>query len=406
MKTIPLSFENSKPQNLSVKGACVKFLKPVLKSYLKLSKAGIVFFALLSAGAGFGLAYLIKQSNPEVGLTASSYDSSLPFPFLWLMMGLYLATSGGFVLNQASEWKLDSLMNRTKTRPVPAGKLTALQAFSLGIMQIIVGLFILLALKPLTAGLTLLAVLLYNIFYTKLWKKKWVFSAVPGALPGALPVMIGWSLASSAVFSIECLYLFFVLFLWQMPHFWSLTLRYQEDYKKAGVPVPPIRLGRRKTLYYMAFYLLSYLGMALISPLFFKMNIVYIFLLIPFCVKVLWEFIKFSAPQAGFSLAKANLSPLATPKDSIETLNSKFHPVPTTTTPKDSVETLNSKFHPVPTTTTPKDSVENPNKAETKNSIETPENTKWKPFFLWLNFSVLVFLYAPVLDLWLYSLTR
>ncbi len=376
MKTIPLSFETSKPHSLSVKEAYFKFPVSVLKSYLKLSKAGIVFFALLSAGAGFGLANLTNHLSLEGG----GVTSSLPFPFFWLIAGLYLATSGGFVLNQASEWRLDSLMNRTKKRPVPAGKLTALQAFSLGITQIITGLFILLALKPLTAGLTLLAVLLYNIFYTKHWKKKWVFSAVPGALPGALPVMIGWSFPSSAVLSVECLYLFFVLFLWQMPHFWSLTLRYQEDYKKAGVPVPPLRLGRRKTLYHMAFYLLSYLGLALISPLFFKMNVAYIFLLIPFCVKVLWEFIKFSAPREGFSLAKIKFPSTAMLKGSVETTeNIKYN-----------VETSKS-----------------PNKVKPKgSSTENPDNIKWKPFFLWLNFSVLIFLYAPVLDLWLYSLTR
>ncbi len=291
-----------------------------LRDYFKLTKSGIVFFALLSAGAGYALALRARD--------LSSDFVSLDFPFLWLLAGLYLVVSGSFALNQAYEWRLDSVMKRTKTRPVPSGKLTALQAFSLGITEVILGLFILLSLKPLTAGLALLAVLLYNLFYTVFWKKKWIFAAVPGALPGALPVMIGYSVPSSFVFSIECLYLFFILFLWQMPHFWSLALHYKEDYKSAGIPVLPLHLGSEKTLYYMSFYLLSYLGLALISPLFFKMNIVYIFLLIPFCGKVFLEFIKFS------------------------------------------------------------------------------RKLNWKPFFLWLNFSVLLFLYAPVFDLWFYSLIR
>ncbi len=289
-----------------------------IKDYFKLTKSGIVFFALLSAGAGYALA-IITHPFPL------DFVSSLDFPFFWLMAGLYLVVSGSFALNQAYEWRLDSLMKRTKNRPVPSGKLTALQAFSLGIVEVILGLFLLLALKPLTAGLALLAVLLYNLCYTIFWKKNWVFSAVPGALPGALPVMIGYSVVSSFVFSAECLYLFFILFLWQMPHFWSLTLRYKEDYKSAGFPVPPLRLGEKNTLRYMSFYLLSYMGLALISPLFFKMSVVYVFLLIPFCVKIFLEFIKFS------------------------------------------------------------------------------KKLNFRPFFLWLNFSVLLFLYAPVLDLWLYS---
>ena len=290
-----------------------------MQDYFKLTKSGIVFFALMSAGAGYMLALYTAPASDHLFV-------SLNRPLFWLLVGLYLVVSGSFALNQSYEWRMDCLMNRTKNRPVPCGKLTAFQAFALGITQVISGLFVLLALKPLTAGLALLAVLLYNLFYTVFWKKKWVFAAVPGALPGALPVMIGYSVPSSFIFSIECLYLFLILFLWQMPHFWSLTLHYKEDYRSAKIPVPPLRLGLNKTIYYMGFYLLSYLGLALISPLFFKMNFIYVFLLIPFCVKVFLEFIKFS------------------------------------------------------------------------------EKLRWKPFFLWLNFSVLLFLWAPVFDLWIYSI--
>ncbi|MDE0118679.1 MAG: protoheme IX farnesyltransferase [Bdellovibrionales bacterium] len=286
-----------------------------LRDYLKLTKSGIVFFALVSAGAGYTLALHLS----------AEYMFSVPWPFLWLLAGLYLVVSGSFALNQSYEWRLDRTMKRTQTRPVPCGKITALQAFALGISQVILGLLILLALKPLTAGLALLAVLLYNLFYTVFWKKKWVFAPVPGALPGALPVMIGYSVPSSSIFSIESLYLFFILFLWQMPHFWSLALHYKKDYQSAGIPVLPLNLGLNKTFYYIGFYLLSYLGLALLSPLFFKMNVIYIFILIPFCIKVFLEFIKFS------------------------------------------------------------------------------KKLNWKPFFIWLNLSVLLFLWGPVFDLWIYS---
>ena len=310
-----------------------------MKSYLKLTKAGIVFFALLSAGAGYLLA---KQ-------TAYSLNSvSIPFPFSCLIIGLYLVVSGSFALNQAYEWRKDSLMKRTKKRPVPAGKITALQALALGLFLMIPGFFILLSLKPLTAGLALLAVLLYNVFYTMSWKKKWIFSAVPGALPGALPVLIGWSALSSKITQPECLYLFFILFLWQMPHFWSLALHYKEDYKLAGFPVLPLKAGKDKTLRFMGFYFMAYIGLALMAPLFFMplgydlswsrfgappspagsivfmaIFFVYVLGLITFCLKVIWEFIKFA------------------------------------------------------------------------------KSLKWKPFFMWLNLSVLVFLYGPVFQVWL-----
>ena len=290
-------------------------MKKSFKDYCQLIKAGITVFALISAGAGYALASMI-QTTPA---------SSLNFPLVWLTLGLYLVVSGSFILNQVYEYRLDRQMNRTLKRPLPGGRITWLQALSLGVIHIVPGLFILLALNPVTAGLALLAVLFYNVFYTILWKTKWIFAAIPGALPGALPVMIGYSAASPEIFSIECLYLFFILFLWQMPHFWALAIGYRKDYEKAGVPVLPVKLGLEKTFYHISLYLTAYLGLALISPLFFKMNIIYIFLLIPFCIKIVIEFLKFSREK------------------------------------------------------------------------------NWKPFFMWLNFSVLVFLWAPVCDLWIYS---
>ena len=292
-----------------------------IKSYLKLTKAGITLFALLSAGAGYLLA----------GHTAHNLSvSSVPFPFWWLMAGLYLVVSGSFVLNQAYEWQADSLMKRTQKRPLPTGKITVFQAWAFGLFLIIPGFFILLALKPLTAGLALLAVFLYNVCYTMSWKKKWAFSAVPGALPGALPVLIGWSVPSSSIGQAGCFYLFFILFLWQMPHFWSLALHYKEDYKLAGFPTLPLQAGKDKTLCFIGFYLMAYLGLALLAPLFwtpliYKPSLVYIVLLFIFCLKIFWEFIKFS------------------------------------------------------------------------------KSLKWKPFFMWLNFSVLVFLYAPIFQVIAFS---
>jgi len=284
-----------------------------LKDYFRLTKSGIVFFALISASAGYTLAWHNSVDGDKSVLS-----------FFYLIIGLYFVVSGSFILNQAYEWRLDSLMKRTQKRPVPSGKITKMQAFSLGIVYVVLGLFILLALKPLTAGIALLAILFYNYFYTIFWKRKWVFAAVPGALPGALPVMIGYSVLSSDIFSIESLYLFFILFLWQMPHFWSLALHYKKDYHSGGVPIPPLRLGSDKTIYYMSVYLVAYLGLALISPLVFNMNVIYVFLLIPFTIKVFLEFIKFS------------------------------------------------------------------------------KQLKWKPFFMWLNLSVLLFLWAPVCDQWIY----
>ena len=291
-------------------------IKNYFYDYLQLSKFGIVIFALISATAGLMLASY--QATEKLSL----------FSLLWLWVGLWFVISGSFALNQSMEWQLDSKMNRTKKRPIPSGRITTLQAILLAILQITWGLTLLLALNPLTAFLSFLALVLYNVFYTLFWKKNWVFAAVPGALPGALPVMIGYSVISSHIFSIECLYLFFVLFLWQMPHFWSLALHYRKDYQKAGIPVLPVSLGLPKTMCHISFYLLAYLGLVLISPLVFQMNVFYIVFLIPFCIKVFMEFLKFSKAM------------------------------------------------------------------------------QWKSFFIWLNLSVLVFLWVPLGDLFIYSMFK
>ncbi len=284
--------------------------------YLRLTKWRISLFALISAWAGYSLA--LKLETAPVFFSVS-------FPLLYLMVGLYFVMSGSFAINQVYEWRLDSLMNRTKNRPIPSGRMTTLQAFSLGIVQTIFGLLILLALNPLSALLALLAFLLYNICYTIFWKKTLSFAAVLGALPGALPVMIGYSVVSSSIFSLESLYLFLILFLWQMPHFWSLALHYKKDYQLASVPVLPLRLGDSKTIYYIGIYLLSYLGLVLISPLLFPMNFIYALVIIPICIKLFLEFVKFSK-----KLGKIK-------------------------------------------------------------------------FFIWLNGSILIFLWAPVWDFWIYS---
>ncbi len=287
----------------------------MIKAYFKLTKMGITVFALISAAAGFILALLHSPS--------ATFHMGV---FLWFLIGLYFVIGGSFILNQSYEEKTDALMKRTQHRPVPSGQITKTQAFALGVVHIVPGVFILLALHPLTAGLSLLALILYNICYTMYWKKKWIFAAVPGALPGALPVMIGYSAVSTDVLSLPCLYLLMVLFLWQMPHFWSLALHYRLDYKKASIPVLPLYLSPKGTLYHIGFYLLAYLGLMLVSPLLFHMNLGYLFLLLPLCAKVFFEFLKFA------------------------------------------------------------------------------NGMKWKPFFIWLNVSVLVFLWTPALDIWLYKM--
>ena len=252
----------------------------ILTAYMKLTKAGIVCFALLTAGTGY---LLSVDSFKQISSTV----------FLLFLTGLYLVCSGSFILNQIQEKELDGKMERTKGRPLPTGMINPFQASILSFGFLFLGFSLLLLLKPLTAGLAFLTVLLYNGFYTLIWKRKMNHGAVFGALPGALPPVIGYSLGSDNIFSGSSVYLFLILFLWQMPHFWSLAIRYKEDYRKGGVPVLPVAVGFEKTLFEMGLYMIAYLGVALISPLFLNAGLMYVIFLLPLIFKLAYEFFKY-----------------------------------------------------------------------------------------------------------------
>lgn len=259
------------------------------KAYSTLTKSGIIVFALLSALAGFAVSF-------DVHGMPGDFDWLIP---VLLVGGLYLVAAGSFAINQAQEWRIDSRMRRTEKRPIPSGVIRPWRAYALGTIMILVGLVVLFALGPLPAGLALLTVFLYNIVYTLWWKKKLAFGAVPGAIPGAMPIVIGYSVNSIHIFDPACVYLFLVLFLWQMPHFWALAIRYREDYQNGGIPVLPAALGVSRALYHIGLYTLAYVGVAMSAPWFLKANLFYLLLVIPVSLKVLWEFSKYFRADAS-----------------------------------------------------------------------------------------------------------
>jgi heme o synthase len=255
-----------------------------LRTFLKLTKSGIVWFVLLSAFAGYAL---MVASGNEWDFTS----------LILMMVGLYLVSSGSFSLNQAQEWQIDARMPRTQERPIPKGTIRPWQAYVLSVIMIGVGLLFLDLVRPQAAALALATVVLYNGLYTLYWKKRWSFGAVPGAIPGAMPVVIGYSAAGGQILSPEALYVFTIMFLWQMPHFWCLAIRYREDYAKAGVPVLPLTIGVDRTLYHIGLYMFAYVGLAAAAPWFFKANVFYILLVLPMAVKVMLEFFKYFQAQ-------------------------------------------------------------------------------------------------------------
>jgi heme o synthase len=156
-----------------------------------------------------------------------------------LLIGTLLAAGGTLALNQCWERDLDAQMNRTRTRPLPAGRLQPLEAWLFGVALIVLGTAYLAALVgPLVALVTMLTTILYLFAYTPL-KPRTPLCTLVGAVPGALPPVAGWAAARGDV-ALGAWVLFGVLFLWQLPHTLSIARLYRDDYARGGVRVLPV----------------------------------------------------------------------------------------------------------------------------------------------------------------------
>lgn len=163
------------------------------------------------------------------------------FVLFLLCVGGYAMVGASNVFNQIIERDLDALMERTKNRPLPAGKIGIRPAFVLGCVLTVVGLGVLYSINPMTALFGAISIFMYVSLYTPL-KTRTPLSVFVGAFPGAIPFMLGW-VAASGTFGVEPGTLFLIQFLWQFPHFWAIGWFLYEDYEKGGFFMLPN--GRR-----------------------------------------------------------------------------------------------------------------------------------------------------------------
>jgi len=155
------------------------------------------------------------------------------------MVGTTLTAFGANALNQYRERDIDARMERTRLRPLPAGRLTAEVALVYGVAVSLLGTFILLAWSgPLPAVLAALTILLYVLVYTPM-KQVSTLNTLVGAVCGAIPPLIGWAAATGGLETGGWL-LFALLFVWQMPHFLALAWMYRKDYERGGLCMLPV----------------------------------------------------------------------------------------------------------------------------------------------------------------------
>jgi len=151
---------------------------------------------------------------------------------LLLAIGGYCMVGASNAYNQIIEKDLDALMDRTKNRPVPAGRMSVNVAFAIASILTILGIVILYTINPQTAMFGAISIFLYTSAYTPL-KTKTPLAVFVGAIPGAIPFMLGW-VAATNDFGIEPGTLFALQFFWQFPHFWAIGWFLFDDYKKGG----------------------------------------------------------------------------------------------------------------------------------------------------------------------------
>lgn len=169
---------------------------------------------------------------------------------IWLMIqmliGSTLVMACACVLNNFLDREMDQKMDRTKHRPLATGRLQPKVVFWYGMLLGIVGLIVLFNINILSGILGAIGIFVYVIIYTAWLKRTSTWSTSVGGISGAMPPVIGYC-AVTGTLDPAAWILFFILFLWQPPHFWALGIRRKEEYRAAGFPLLPVVKGTLRT---------------------------------------------------------------------------------------------------------------------------------------------------------------
>ena len=208
----------------------------MFNAILELTKYRLSLSVIFSSVAGY--------------LIAIDYSSIETFLLLFFGGFFLVGASNGF--NQIIERERDSIMDRTKNRPIPLGKISPRSAFIICLIMILSGIVLLYLINFRTAFFGLISTLIYLFLYTPL-KTRTPLCVFFGAISGAIPFMLGW-VAATNKFGIEPGVLFMIQFFWQFPHFWAIGWLSDDDYKKAGFKMLPTGKKDKSTAFQIVFY--------------------------------------------------------------------------------------------------------------------------------------------------------
>jgi len=224
----------------------------IIGSYIEFLKLRLSFSVIFSAIAGYLLAISDKNPHDPIVLTK-------------LIIGGFCIVGASNGLNQIFEVDGDSLMDRTKIRPLPKKKITLVSAVLFSFFLAIGGLLLLFSINLYSGLLSLLSLLIYVLGYTPM-KVSSPLAGFIGAIPGAMPFMLGW-VALQGKFGLEPGVFFAIQFIWQFPHFWSIAWIRFDDYKKANINLLPSKKKDNKSAFQIVFYTFCLIPLSL-SPFF------------------------------------------------------------------------------------------------------------------------------------------
>ena len=219
------------------------------KHYLELTKPGVQALLFVSCITGM--------------LIASDFYPPIEV-FIAGLMGISLLAASSAVINHIFDVRLDSLMERTSSRPIVKGYISRRQAIVFSVALFVLGSFLLLYFtNPLTWILTALTFIFYGFIYTKYLKFMTSQNIVIGGLAGAMPPLLGWTAVSNSI-DPNALLLVLIILVWTPPHFWSLAIHKVEDYKEAGVPMLPVQKGIPFTKQHILLYTILLMAVSLL----------------------------------------------------------------------------------------------------------------------------------------------
>jgi protoheme IX farnesyltransferase len=219
------------------------------RDYLELTKPTVVALMILTSVIGMLLA------TPGIpGWEVFFYGN----------LGIALLAGAAAVINHVVDQKIDTVMARTRNRPVATGKIRPLEAMLFSTVLAAAGMVILVwQVNSLTAWLTLASLVGYAGVYTLFLKRMTPQNIVIGGLAGAMPPLLGWTAVTGQIDG-HALLLVLIIFAWTPPHFWALAIHRKEEYAKAGIPMLPVTHGNRYTELHILLYTLILLAVSLL----------------------------------------------------------------------------------------------------------------------------------------------